>query len=164
MDQDEGNFPSPMKRRSLVRLVSFVSRTVRRHRQSAGDTSGSVGRAVSASLCPGGATGGKTALTASTRTNVSTFKQIFTNETRLFGSTCEFAFTGSRRKCPVHLYQCGSGECVDPSLVCNRVTNCADSSDEGAGCAQGNCSSSSAPRCDHHCVSTPNGAVSVRQT
>ncbi|XP_059214408.1 low-density lipoprotein receptor-related protein 2 isoform X2 [Centropristis striata] len=63
----------------------------------------------------------------------------------------------SQRKCPSHLYQCGSGECVDPKLLCNGFTNCADSSDEGAGCAQWNCSSSSAPRCDHHCVSTPNG-------
>ncbi|XP_076020346.1 uncharacterized protein LOC143011376 [Genypterus blacodes] len=63
----------------------------------------------------------------------------------------------SQRKCPVHLFQCGSGECVDPSLVCNRVTNCADSSDEGAGCAQRNCTSPSAPQCDHHCVGTPSG-------
>ncbi|XP_071323032.1 low-density lipoprotein receptor-related protein 2 isoform X2 [Trachinotus anak] len=64
----------------------------------------------------------------------------------------------SQRKCPSHLYQCGSGECVDPGLVCNGFTNCADGSDEGVGCAQRNCSSPSAPRCDHHCVSTPNGA------
>ncbi|XP_040013370.1 low-density lipoprotein receptor-related protein 2-like isoform X2 [Xiphias gladius] len=63
----------------------------------------------------------------------------------------------SQRKCPSHLYQCGSGECMDPGLVCNSFTNCADSSDEGVGCAQRNCSSPSAPRCDHHCVSTPNG-------
>lgn len=73
-------------------------------------------------------------------------------------------FTGSQRKCSFHLYQCGSGECVDPSMVCNRFTNCADSSDEGAGCAQRNCSSLSAPQCDHHCVSTPNGPVSAEQT
>uniref|UniRef100_A0A3Q3JL43 EGF-like domain-containing protein n=1 Tax=Monopterus albus TaxID=43700 RepID=A0A3Q3JL43_MONAL len=63
-----------------------------------------------------------------------------------------------QRKCPTHLYQCDSGECVDPQLVCNGFTNCADSSDEGVGCAQHNCSSPLAPRCDHHCVSTPNGA------
>ncbi|TKS84303.1 Low-density lipoprotein receptor-related protein 4 [Collichthys lucidus] len=63
----------------------------------------------------------------------------------------------SQKKCPSHLYQCGSGECLDPRLVCNGFTNCADSSDEGAGCAQRNCSSPSAPRCDHHCVSTPSG-------
>ncbi|XP_070707105.1 low-density lipoprotein receptor-like [Pempheris klunzingeri] len=63
----------------------------------------------------------------------------------------------SQRKCPLHLYQCGSGECVDPGLVCNGFTNCADSSDEGVGCVQHNCSSPSAPQCDHHCVSAPSG-------
>uniref|UniRef100_A0A672ZF23 Si:dkey-88l16.3 n=1 Tax=Sphaeramia orbicularis TaxID=375764 RepID=A0A672ZF23_9TELE len=68
-----------------------------------------------------------------------------------------FAFTGSQRKCPTHLYQCSSGECVEPRLVCNGIRNCADRSEEGVGCVQRNCSSPSAPRCDHHCVSTPNG-------
>ncbi|XP_018536167.1 low-density lipoprotein receptor-related protein 2 isoform X1 [Lates calcarifer] len=63
----------------------------------------------------------------------------------------------SQRECPSHLYQCGSGECVNPGLVCNGLTNCADSSDEGPGCSQRNCSSPSPPPCDHHCVSTPNG-------
>ncbi|XP_054468644.1 low-density lipoprotein receptor-related protein 2-like [Anoplopoma fimbria] len=63
----------------------------------------------------------------------------------------------SERSCAPHLYQCGSGECVEPRLVCNSFTNCADRSDEGAGCARRNCSSPSAPRCDHQCVSTPNG-------
>lgn len=70
------------------------------------------------------------------------------------------AFTGSLRKCPFHLYQCGSKECLEPKLVCNGLTNCADGSDEGVGCAQRNCSSASAPLCDHSCVSTPNGPVS----
>lgn len=78
--------------------------------------------------------------------------------------TSASVFTGSQRKCPSHLYQCGSGECVDPGLVCNGLTNCADSSDEGVGCTRLNCSSPSAPRCDHHCVSTPNGAVSAQQS
>ncbi|XP_069563183.1 low-density lipoprotein receptor-like [Brachyistius frenatus] len=64
----------------------------------------------------------------------------------------------SQRKCPTHLYQCDSGECVDPSLVCNGFTDCAKSSDEGAGCAHRNCSSPSAPQCAHVCASTPNGA------
>ncbi|XP_056258757.1 low-density lipoprotein receptor-related protein 2-like [Seriola aureovittata] len=64
----------------------------------------------------------------------------------------------NQRKCPSHLYQCGSGECLEPGLVCNGFTNCADSSDEGVGCTRRNCSSPSAPQCDHHCVSTPNGA------
>ncbi|XP_061656895.1 low-density lipoprotein receptor-related protein 2 isoform X2 [Syngnathoides biaculeatus] len=62
-----------------------------------------------------------------------------------------------QRRCPSHLYQCGSGECVDPGLVCSGFINCADSSDEGVGCTIRNCSSPSAPHCDHSCVSTPNG-------
>ncbi|XP_061782869.1 uncharacterized protein [Nerophis lumbriciformis] len=63
----------------------------------------------------------------------------------------------NERKCPSHLYQCGSGECVNMRLVCNGFTNCADSSDEGVGCTLRNCSSPLAPRCEHSCVSTPNG-------
>ncbi|XP_016532550.1 low-density lipoprotein receptor-related protein 2 isoform X4 [Poecilia formosa] len=62
-----------------------------------------------------------------------------------------------QRKCPYHLYQCGSKECLEPSLVCNGIANCVDGSDEGVGCAQRNCSSPSAPTCDHRCVSTPKG-------
>lgn len=72
------------------------------------------------------------------------------------------AVSGSQRKCPSHLYQCGSGECVETGLVCNGFTNCADSSDEGAGCTQRNCSSPSALQCDQHCVSTPNGPVGTK--
>lgn len=76
---------------------------------------------------------------------------------------CASASTGSQRRCPSHLYQCASGECLDPALVCNGLTNCVDRSDEGKGCAQRNCSSPSAPSCDHHCVSTPDGPVSTEQ-
>ncbi|MED6263823.1 hypothetical protein CHARACLAT_008544, partial [Characodon lateralis] len=63
----------------------------------------------------------------------------------------------TQRKCPYHLYQCDSKECLDTRLVCNGITNCADGSDESMGCAQRNCSGPSAPTCDHSCVSTPNG-------
>ncbi|XP_058473588.1 low-density lipoprotein receptor-related protein 2-like isoform X1 [Solea solea] len=64
----------------------------------------------------------------------------------------------TQKKCLSHLFQCGSGECVDMDLVCNGFTNCADRSDEGVGCARRNCSSLLAPHCDDRCVSTPNGA------
>ncbi|XP_028318085.1 low-density lipoprotein receptor-related protein 2 isoform X3 [Gouania willdenowi] len=63
----------------------------------------------------------------------------------------------TQRTCPSHLYGCGSGECVDASLVCNSFTNCLDRSDEGGRCSKYNCSSPRAPRCDHRCVSTPDG-------
>ncbi|RVE65639.1 hypothetical protein OJAV_G00118390 [Oryzias javanicus] len=62
-----------------------------------------------------------------------------------------------QKKCPSHLYQCGSGECLDPSLACNGLTNCADGSDEGVECSRHNCSSPSTPLCDQRCMSTPKG-------
>ncbi|XP_059395613.1 low-density lipoprotein receptor-related protein 2 isoform X2 [Carassius carassius] len=61
-------------------------------------------------------------------------------------------------KCPTHLFQCGSGECVEPDLVCNRASDCADGSDEGVGCLKNNCSSPSRPSCQHYCINTPHGA------
>ncbi|XP_056591842.1 low-density lipoprotein receptor-related protein 1B isoform X1 [Triplophysa dalaica] len=60
-------------------------------------------------------------------------------------------------KCPTHLFRCGIGECVQPDLVCNRVPNCVDGSDEGLGCMKNNCSSISLS-CQHYCISTPHGA------
>ncbi|XP_052423904.1 low-density lipoprotein receptor-related protein 2 isoform X8 [Carassius gibelio] len=61
-------------------------------------------------------------------------------------------------KCPTHLFQCGSGECVEPDLVCNGASDCADGSDEGVGCLKNNCSSPSRPSCQHYCINTPHGA------
>ncbi|XP_067289019.1 low-density lipoprotein receptor-related protein 1B isoform X2 [Pseudorasbora parva] len=61
-------------------------------------------------------------------------------------------------KCPTHLFRCGSGECVDPDLVCNSGSDCADGSDEGVGCLKNNCSSPSSPSCQHYCFNTPHGA------
>ncbi|XP_028835739.1 low-density lipoprotein receptor-related protein 2 isoform X2 [Denticeps clupeoides] len=66
-----------------------------------------------------------------------------------------------QKKCPPHSFQCVSGECVDPVLVCNGVTNCIDGTDEGSGCLSSNCSSRSWPRCEHSCFSTPHGARCV---
>ncbi|XP_052368358.1 prolow-density lipoprotein receptor-related protein 1-like isoform X14 [Oncorhynchus keta] len=60
-------------------------------------------------------------------------------------------------KCSNQLYQCGSGECVDHSLLCDHIINCPDGSDEGHGCSTSNCSSPGTPQCDQHCVSTPYG-------
>uniref|UniRef100_A0AAZ3SHK3 EGF-like domain-containing protein n=1 Tax=Oncorhynchus tshawytscha TaxID=74940 RepID=A0AAZ3SHK3_ONCTS len=60
-------------------------------------------------------------------------------------------------KCSNQLYQCGSGECVDHSLLCDQIINCPDGSDEGHGCSTNNCSSPGTPQCDQHCLSTPYG-------
>lgn len=69
-------------------------------------------------------------------------------------------FLGGQVKCPTHLFRCGSGECVQPDLVCNSVPNCGDGSDEGVGCLKNNCSSISLS-CQHYCISTPHGAVNL---
>uniref|UniRef100_A0A3Q2YMN6 Low-density lipoprotein receptor-related protein 1B-like n=1 Tax=Hippocampus comes TaxID=109280 RepID=A0A3Q2YMN6_HIPCM len=58
--------------------------------------------------------------------------------------------------CLLHQFQCGSLECVDPSLVCNGIRNCADGSDEDGSC-QINCAEADIRRCSQGCFSTPQG-------
>uniref|UniRef100_A0A8D3C0A7 EGF-like domain-containing protein n=1 Tax=Scophthalmus maximus TaxID=52904 RepID=A0A8D3C0A7_SCOMX len=58
--------------------------------------------------------------------------------------------------CLPHQFQCGSQECLDPSLVCSGMTNCADGSDEGGSC-QINCAEADDSRCSQSCYSTPQG-------
>lgn len=79
---------------------------------------------------------------------------------RVCGPVCCFT-VGGQVKCSNQLYQCGSGECVDHSLLCDHIINCPDGSDEGHGCSTTNCSSPGTPQCDQHCVSTPYGPVST---
>uniref|UniRef100_A0A671QIE3 Low-density lipoprotein receptor-related protein 2-like n=1 Tax=Sinocyclocheilus anshuiensis TaxID=1608454 RepID=A0A671QIE3_9TELE len=63
--------------------------------------------------------------------------------------------TGPSVSCPPHLFQCGSSGCVDPSQLCNGVTNCLDVSDEGGTCQTDKCSEQS--KCAQDCHSTPTG-------
>ncbi len=65
--------------------------------------------------------------------------------------------TGPSVSCPPHLFQCGSSECVDPSQLCDGVTNCQDGSDEGGTCQTDKCSEQS--KCAQDCHSTPTGTV-----
>lgn len=61
--------------------------------------------------------------------------------------------------CLPHQFQCGgSQQCLDPALVCNGITNCADGSDEGGSC-QMSCSEADNSRCSQSCYSTPQGTV-----
>lgn len=64
--------------------------------------------------------------------------------------------------CLPHQFQCGSQECLDPSLVCNGITNCADGSDEGGSCRI-NCAEADSRRCSQNCYNTPQGTVSILQ-
>lgn len=59
----------------------------------------------------------------------------------------------------MHVFKCGSEECLDYRLVCDGTANCLDKSDEGAGCLSSNCSSSHL-QCEHYCINTPHGTVS----
>ncbi|XP_077601200.1 low-density lipoprotein receptor-related protein 2-like [Stigmatopora nigra] len=58
--------------------------------------------------------------------------------------------------CLPHQFQCGSLDCVDPSVFCNGIRNCRDGSDEDGSC-QINCSEADINRCSQGCFSTPLG-------
>ncbi|XP_044054121.1 very low-density lipoprotein receptor isoform X2 [Siniperca chuatsi] len=58
--------------------------------------------------------------------------------------------------CLPNQFQCGSQECLDPVLVCNDITDCADGSDEGGSCRI-NCADADNSRCSQSCYSTPQG-------
>lgn len=68
--------------------------------------------------------------------------------------------TGGVAPCLPHQFQCGSQECLDPALVCNSITNCADGSDEEGKCKM-NCADVDMSRCSQICYSTPQGPVSI---
>lgn len=61
--------------------------------------------------------------------------------------------------CLPHEFQCGSQECLDPVLVCDGTSNCADGSDEGGSC-QVTCAEEE-KRCSQGCYSTPQGTVRI---
>jgi len=62
--------------------------------------------------------------------------------------------------CLPHQFQCGSQECLNPILVCNDFSNCADGSDEGGGC-QVTCAEADDHRCSQLCYATPQGPVRI---
>lgn len=69
-----------------------------------------------------------------------------------------FMFTGPAVTCAPHQFQCGSQECLDPNLVCNGMTNCADGSDEGGSCHT-DCAEENIMHCSQGCYNTPQGPV-----
>uniref|UniRef100_A0A8B9HKC1 EGF-like domain-containing protein n=1 Tax=Astyanax mexicanus TaxID=7994 RepID=A0A8B9HKC1_ASTMX len=62
---------------------------------------------------------------------------------------------GEPVSCPPHQFQCGSSECVDPSLLCNENPDCVDGSDEGGACLTDKCTGQL--QCEQDCYSTPTG-------
>ncbi|XP_034474850.1 putative vitellogenin receptor isoform X1 [Drosophila innubila] len=65
------------------------------------------------------------------------------------------AWSGGRRACKPHLFDCHDGECVDMSRVCNHFPDCNNGNDEGPQCDTA-CTKSI---CQHKCRATPAGAV-----
>lgn len=73
-------------------------------------------------------------------------------------NSCVCVYSGGVVTCLPHQFQCGSQECLDPALMCNGITNCADGSDEGGSC-QIKCAGPENTRCSQSCYSTPQGTV-----
>ncbi|KAH8274692.1 hypothetical protein KR018_010052, partial [Drosophila ironensis] len=67
---------------------------------------------------------------------------------------------GAGRTCRANLFDCGDGECVDMSRVCNGFPDCTSGLDEGPQCATA-CVKGTSDRnvCHHKCRPTPAGAV-----
>lgn len=54
-------------------------------------------------------------------------------------------------------FTCNNGQCIDYQLVCNKVPDCADESDEPAHCNVDECAKVEIHQCGHKCVDTPTG-------
>lgn len=60
--------------------------------------------------------------------------------------------------CPLkNQFQCNNGQCIDMTLVCNKVADCADESDEPLHCNVDECAKVEIHQCGHKCVDTPTG-------
>ncbi|TSO98515.1 Low-density lipoprotein receptor-related protein 4 [Bagarius yarrelli] len=71
-------------------------------------------------------------------------------------SSVEFQCSnGEPISCAPDQFQCDSSECLDPSLLCNGDSDCADESDEGGACKTDTCTDQS--ECAQDCYSTPKG-------
>uniref|UniRef100_A0A8B9HM26 EGF-like domain-containing protein n=1 Tax=Astyanax mexicanus TaxID=7994 RepID=A0A8B9HM26_ASTMX len=83
----------------------------------------------------------------------SIFSPIYTANYPTHSS--DVCVAGEPVSCPPHQFQCGSSECVDPSLLCNENPDCVDGSDEGGACLTDKCTGQL--QCEQDCYSTPTG-------
>ena len=56
--------------------------------------------------------------------------------------------------CPTGQFTCNNGQCIDYHLVCNKIPNCSDESDEPAHCNVDECAKVESNQCGHKCVDT----------
>lgn len=54
-------------------------------------------------------------------------------------------------------FRCNNGQCIDGHLVCNKVADCTDESDEPAHCNVDECAKVEIHQCGHKCVDTLTG-------
>lgn len=59
--------------------------------------------------------------------------------------------------CPNDKFRCKNGQCIDYHLVCNKVSDCSDDSDEPAHCNIDECAKVELNQCNHKCIDTPTG-------
>jgi len=56
--------------------------------------------------------------------------------------------------CATGQFQCNNGQCIDYTLVCNKVSDCSDDSDEPLHCNVDECAKVENNQCGHKCVDT----------
>lgn len=54
-------------------------------------------------------------------------------------------------------FRCNNGNCIDYQLVCNKVSDCADDSDEPLHCNVDECAKVEIHQCGHKCIDTLTG-------
>lgn len=54
-------------------------------------------------------------------------------------------------------FACNNGQCIDSRLVCNKVADCKDESDEPLHCNVDECAKVEIHQCGHKCIDTPTG-------
>lgn len=59
--------------------------------------------------------------------------------------------------CGTDQFKCSNGQCIDAKLVCNKVSDCSDDSDEPLHCNVDECAKVEIHQCGHKCIDTPTG-------